>query len=62
MPEDLVYDIGAGHSMALFPILLAIYAKIYRFKEEDKCECRARETVVHILVDCPKLREPRKKL
>ena len=41
---------------------LASYAKIRRFGEEDKCVCGARETVVHVLVDCPNLRELRQKL
>jgi hypothetical protein len=31
-------------------------------REDDKCECGARETVTHILVDCPKLRTARQKL
>ena len=52
----LLAQLGTGHSW------LATHAKIYGFKEEDKCECGARETVVHVLVDCPKLKEPRKQL
>jgi hypothetical protein len=36
--------------------------KFNGFHEEDKCECKARETVVHVLVDCPKLWEIRQQL
>ena len=59
LQRDRVYllaQLRTGHSW------LATHAKIYGFKEEDKCECRVRETVVHILVDCPKLKELRKQL
>jgi hypothetical protein len=41
---------------------LATYAKICSFYEEAKCKCRARETVVHVLVDCARLREIRQQL
>jgi hypothetical protein len=40
----------------------ASYSKDHRFSDEDKCECGARETIVHILVDCPKLKETRYQL
>lgn len=52
----LLAQLGTGHSW------LATHAKIYGFKEEDKRECSARETAVHFLVDCPKLRELRQQL
>jgi hypothetical protein len=41
---------------------LATYGKKMRKREDDKCECGARETVKHILMDCPKLRPARQKL
>jgi hypothetical protein len=31
-------------------------------REDDKCECGARETVIHILIDCLKLRTARERL
>jgi hypothetical protein len=59
LPRNRAYllaQLRTGHSW------LATHAKIQRFTEEDKCECGARETVVHVLVDCPKLRELRQQL
>jgi hypothetical protein len=35
---------------------LASFAKLHRFVEEDRCECGAIETVMHVLVSCPNLR------
>ena len=52
----LLIQLRTGHSW------LASYAKIRGFSEEDKCACGARETAVHVLVDCPNLRELRQKL
>jgi ribonuclease HI len=52
----LLTQLRTGHSW------LASHAKVSRFREEDKCECGARETVVHVLVDCPLLQEPRREL
>lgn len=52
----LLTQLRTGHSW------LAAHARIFRFSEEDKCECGARETVVHVLVDCPKLKEIRQQL
>jgi hypothetical protein len=34
----------------------------HKFREDDKCKYGAIETVVHVLVDCPKLINPRQKL
>ena len=45
----LLARLRTGHSW------LVTHANIHAFKEEDKSECGARETVVHALVDCPKL-------
>ena len=39
-----------GHSW------LATHAKLHCFMDDDKCECGAPETVVNVLVDCPKLK------
>jgi ribonuclease HI len=52
----ILTQLRTGHSW------LATHARIFGFSEEDKCECGARETVVHVLVDCPKLREIRQQL
>jgi hypothetical protein len=41
---------------------LASSAKVRGLKDDDKCECGAKETVVHFLVDCPMLRESRREL
>jgi hypothetical protein len=30
-------------------------------REGDKCECEAAETVVQVLIDCPKLKDRRQK-
>src|SRR2546429_427356 len=45
-----------GHSW------LATHAKLHRLREDDKCECGVKETVVHVLVNCPKLVNLRQKL
>ena len=37
-------------------------AKARRLSDDDKCECGAIETVVHVIVDCPKLCVIRKEL
>jgi hypothetical protein len=29
---------------------------------DDKCKCGAKETVIHILLDCPRLRMPQQQL
>jgi ribonuclease HI len=41
---------------------LSSYGKKRNFVDHDKCSCGAVETVVHVLVDCPLLRELRWKL
>lgn len=50
----LLAQLRTGHSW------LATHAKVLRFVEEDKCECSAKETVVHVMVEYPKLREARR--
>ncbi|THC88516.1 hypothetical protein EYZ11_012034 [Aspergillus tanneri] len=59
LPRNRAYlltQLRSGHSW------LAPHGKLYCLREDDKCECGARETVVHVLVDCPKLRILRQKL
>lgn len=41
---------------------LATYEKQHGFRDDDRCICGARETVVHVLVDCPRLRDLRRQL
>ena len=41
---------------------LSTYGKKRKFVDHDKCACGAVETVVHVLVDCPLLREARQEL
>ena len=45
----LLIQLRTGHSW------LATHGKLYGFRDDDKCECGAVETVVHVLVDCPRL-------
>ena len=41
---------------------LSTYAKTFRFQDNDRCVCGDRETVTHILWDCPHLRDSRREL
>ncbi|OQE10083.1 hypothetical protein PENFLA_c095G04406 [Penicillium flavigenum] len=41
---------------------LSIYAKAFRFRDDDLCICGERESVHHVLLDCPQLRELRREL
>lgn len=52
----LLTQLHTGHSF------LATYAKRRRFSENDQCECGARETVAHVLMECPKLSTLRRSL
>jgi hypothetical protein len=52
----LLIQLRTGHSW------LAPYRKLRGFQEDDICVCGAKETVTHVLVDCPKLRQPRQEL
>ena len=59
LPRNRAYlltQLRTGHSW------LATHAKLHRFRDDDKCECGAPETVVHVLVDCPKLKGLRQTL
>ncbi len=55
LPRNRAYlltQLRAGHCW------LAPYGKLYSFRNDDKCECGAKETVIHVLLDCPKLKVP----
>jgi hypothetical protein len=41
---------------------LSTYAKAFRFRDDDLCVCGERESVHHVLSDCPRLRELRREL
>ena len=41
---------------------LSTYAKTFRFRDDDLCVCGERESVHHVLLDCPRLRELRREL
>jgi len=49
-------QLRSGHSW------LQVNAKLRGFSVDDKCKCGARETVVHVLVHCPLLRDLRKEM
>ncbi|KAJ5183270.1 hypothetical protein N7492_000886 [Penicillium capsulatum] len=52
----LLMQLRSGHNW------LSTYAKTRGFRDDDQCMCGAQETVVHVLVDCPSLRELRREL
>lgn len=59
LPRNRAYlltQLRTGHSW------LATHAKRQKFREDDKCQCGAKETVVHVLVDCPRLKYLRQQL
>ena len=41
---------------------LSTYAKWFRHRDDDRCVCGARESVIHVLLDCPALRHLRREL
>ena len=59
LPRNRTYlltQLRTGHNW------LSTYAKAHRFRDDDHCVCGAQETVTHVLVDCPELRELRRQL
>ena len=41
---------------------LSTYAKLFRHRDDDRCVCGARESVIHVILDCPALRHLRREL
>jgi ribonuclease HI len=59
LPRNRAYlltQLRTGHNW------LSTYAKAHKFRDDDRCVCGAQETVTHVLVDCPRLRELRREL
>jgi hypothetical protein len=59
LPRNRAYlltQLRTGHNW------LSTFAKKLSFRDDDQCACGARETVVHVLVDCPRLQGLRMKL
>lgn len=52
----LLAQLRTGHSW------LATHAKRQKFTDDGRCVCGAIETVVHVVIDCPRLREERRHL
>jgi ribonuclease HI len=52
----LLTQLRTGHNW------LSTYRKKIGYSDDDRCDCGAHETVVHVLVDCPMLAELRRKL
>jgi hypothetical protein len=52
----LLTQLRTGHNW------LSSYRKKIGYSDDDRCECGAQETVRHVLMECPKLREPRVEL
>jgi ribonuclease HI len=59
LPRNRAYlltQLRTGHNW------LSTYAKKFGFRDDDQCECGTRETVSHVLLECPNLRELRVEL
>ncbi|KAI2670768.1 hypothetical protein CBS147355_9103 [Penicillium roqueforti] len=56
LPRNRAYlltQLRTGHNW------LSTYAKKFGFHDDDRCECGGQETVSHVLLECPNLRELR---
>jgi ribonuclease HI len=54
LPRNRAYlftQLRTGHNW------LSVHAKKYGFRDDDRCECGAQETVSHVLLECPRLRD-----
>jgi hypothetical protein len=59
LPRNRAYlltQLRTGHNW------LSSYRKKVGYGDGDQCVCGAQETVTHMLVDCPNLKEPRREL
>ena len=59
LPRNRAYlltQLRTGHNW------LSTYAKRLGFRDDDRCECGAQETVNHVLLECPNLRDLRTEL
>jgi ribonuclease HI len=59
LPRNRAYlltQLRTGHNW------LSTYAKSFGFRGDDHCGCGAQETVTHVLVDCPSLKDIRREL
>ncbi|KAJ6016598.1 hypothetical protein N7540_011189 [Penicillium herquei] len=52
----LLMQLRTGHCW------LSTYAKTFRLHDSDLCACGERESVTHVLLDCPELRDLRREL
>ncbi|KAJ5152552.1 hypothetical protein N7492_009832 [Penicillium capsulatum] len=59
LPRNRVYlltQLRTGHCW------LSTYAKAFHFRDDDLCFCGKRESLIHVLLDCPALRDLRREL
>ncbi|KAJ5876421.1 reverse transcriptase [Penicillium soppii] len=59
LPRNRAYlltQLRTGHNW------LSSYRKKIGYSDDDRCGCGAEETVTHVLMECPRLREPREEL
>ena len=59
LPRNRAYlltQLRTGHNW------LSTHARQFGFRDDDQCECGARETVSHVLLECPNLEEQRAEL
>ncbi|KAI2867039.1 hypothetical protein CBS11852_11467 [Aspergillus niger] len=59
LPRNRAYlltQIRSGHCW------LSTYGKLFGFRDDDRCLCGGRESIIHVLLDCPLLRDLRREL